>query len=337
MTDEQVLKEMKDSVVSTRIRLARNVVGVPFPKKMTSAQAEFVIGAVKNALGRRFERICVNEVDENFVGSLVERHLISKELMSSSFGSVLIGEDDVVSVMLCEEDHIREQVIMQGFALDNAFELADSIDETIGLSVKFAYNETLGHLTACPTNLGTGMRASVMLFLPALTLTKTMERTVKSLSSYHIAVRGVYGEGSDAHGYFYQISNARTLGQSEYEILDTVKSATVRLLNAEMQAREILYEKNEIKLKNDIFRAYGILRSAYMLSVDEYLRYTAFVKLGAYYGLIGGFSVSELDSLTSAVQPYSLVSVGQLPPETDEAIDIERAKLVREFFGSLID
>ncbi|MBR2989052.1 MAG: ATP--guanido phosphotransferase [Clostridia bacterium] len=340
MTDVQILrivKEMEDSVVSTRIRLARNVVGMPFPKKMTGEQAQILTNAVKRALGRNYDFISVKDTDENILGSLVERHLISKELMTSRFGSVLISNDDTVSIMLCEEDHIREQVIIQGFALDSAFEIADSVDEQIGLGVDFAYSENLGHLTACPTNLGTGMRASVMLFLPALTLTKTFDSAVKSLSGYHITVRGVYGEGSEAHGYFYQISNARTLGQSEYEIIETVKLATAKLLNAEKQAREILYDKKEIKLKNDIFRAYGILRSAFTLGVDEYLRYTAFVKLGVYYGLINGISVPTLDELTSSMQPYSLISVGELPPETDEAIDIERAKQVREFFGSLID
>ncbi|MBQ8881872.1 MAG: ATP--guanido phosphotransferase [Clostridia bacterium] len=333
--NERLFEQMQDSVVSTRIRLARNIHGLPFPQKMTGADATVALNSVYKALGGRYELITVNDTPQVVLGALVERHLISKELLSSPNGAVLLGNDDTVSVMLCEEDHIRLQVILPGFALENAYAVADGVDEIIGMKVKYAYSSALGHLTACPTNVGTGMRASVMLFLPALTLTKTLTRQVNSLVNYHITLRGVYGEGSDALGYFYQVSNAQTLGLSEEETVQNVKKATSILLYAEQNAREIMYEKNEIKIKDEVSRAYGILRSAYTLSADEYLQRSAFVKLGAYYGLLPVTDVPAIDEMITAMQHYNLISSADLPLETDIARDIYRAKQARKFFGDL--
>jgi protein arginine kinase len=329
-------EKLLDSVISTRIRLARNVKGIPFPSKMNARNASIVSDKVYSALGTGYDVYVIKGMDEMEVGALVERHLISKELMNSPFGSVAVDFDETVSVMTGEEDHVRQQVILPGYALEGAYDRANKIDNLISREVEYAFDKKLGYLTACPTNLGTGMRASVMLFLPALTLTDTMKKNVRALSSMNITVRGVYGEGSDALGYVYQISNRCSLGISEYEILTLVSTAVDRLINEEARAREFLIKERASSLKDEIMRAYGIVTNAYMLTTDEVLRYCALVKLGAYYGIVPVADVATIDELVTNVQPYNLVTRYASRLATSEERDICRAEEVRNTFSAIV-
>ncbi|MBR6773338.1 MAG: ATP--guanido phosphotransferase [Clostridia bacterium] len=329
-------EKLLDSVISTRIRLARNVKGIPFPSKMSARHASTVSDKVYSALGSGYEIYTLKGMDEMDIGALVERHLISKELMNSPFGSVAVDTDETVSVMTGEEDHVRQQVILPGYALESAYERANQIDNIISREVEYAFDQKLGYLTACPTNLGTGMRASVMLFLPALTLTDTIKRNVRALSSMNITVRGVYGEGSDALGHVYQISNRCSLGISEYEILTLVSSAVDRLISEEARARDFLIKERESALKDEIMRAYGIVTNAYMLTTDEVLRYCALVKLGAYYGIVPVVDVPTIDELVTKMQPYNLVTRISGRLASAEARDICRAEEVRKVFSTIV-
>ena len=287
-----------NAIVSTRIRLARNVDGLPFPHKLKEAPARQIINGVERALSTvdRFTRFDMSGISQLDGTILLEKHLISPDLLAESpYGSVLINSDETVSVMVNEEDHIREQVILPGLSLDSAYELIDKIDDAIASKVKLAFSPTFGYLTSCATNLGTGMRASVMMFLPALTIRRLMDACINDVARFNMTVRGVYGEGSNAEGYLYQVSNQFTLGVNEKEILDSVASAINHILELEERARQLL-KSDEAELKDKIFRAYGLATNAYKITTEEAMHALAMIRLGAYYGYI---SVNDYDALTA--------------------------------------
>lgn len=327
---------VNDFIISTRIRLARNFSGVPFPSRMTAGQASVIAGKVNEALGDGYKTYSIAALGEVEGGTLVEKHLISKELLSSPLGSVIVSDDEQVSVMLGEEDHVRLQVIKDGLCLDEAYGQANAVDDRIAAAAKYSFDERLGYLTACPTNLGTGMRASVMMFLPALTLTDTLMESINRLRMLNITLRGVYGEGSDALGCIYQVSNQRTLGLTEGEILRLVRTAAMRLCEAEERAREYLIETKETELKDEIMRSVGVAKYAYKLTNNEFIKLSSFIKLGAYYGLVGVTSPSDLTELMTMTQPYGLVSAADRPLSTDEEIDVYRAETVRAALNRII-
>ncbi|MDE7464217.1 MAG: hypothetical protein K2M48_04215 [Clostridiales bacterium] len=207
-----------NTIVSTRIRLARNVDGLPFPHKLKEIPARQITDGVERALSKidRFTRFDMSGISQLDGTILQEKHLISPDLLTESpFGSVLINSDETVSVMVNEEDHIREQVILPGLSLDKAYARIDAIDDAISGSVKLAFSPRFGYLTSCATNLGTGMRASVMMFLPALTIKGLMDACINDVGRLNMTVRGVYGEGSNAEGYLYQVSFLSSLGITE--------------------------------------------------------------------------------------------------------------------------
>ena len=317
------------TLVSTRIRLARNIDGLPFPHKLGEAHARKIIDKVESALAPvdKFSRydICgLTELDGNI---LREKHLISTDLLSDSpYGSVLISADETVSVMVNEEDHVREQVILGGLALDQAYDRINRIDDILAQNVKFAFSQRLGYLTACATNLGTGMRASVMMFLPALTIQHLIDSCINDVSRLNITVRGVYGEGSRAEGYLYQISNQHTLGVTESEILDYVKSAINHIVEAEMRARELL-KRDEPSLKDKIFRAWGIAENAYKLSTGEAMELLSMIRLGAHYGYIDISDADEYQKLVTNCQPANMQLLGGKNISVDDR-DILRARYV---------
>ncbi len=328
---------IKSTVLSTRVRLARNFKGYPFPKRIVKTQADIISKKVISAMGSAYKAYSIKKIGEMESGTLMEKHLISKELLRSSFGSVVVSDDETVGVMINEEDHVRIQVILRGCELYSAYARADVIDDKISEYAEYAFDEKLGYLTACPTNLGTGMRASVMMFLPALTMTDAMGKSIKSLERMNITVRGVYGEGSKAEGYVYQISNKRTLGIKEENICSLVESAMEKLALAEKEAREYLITKKRVDVYDEIMRAYGIASNAYKLSSEELTRYIALIKLGAYYGMLRVKRLSDLDDLITAVQPYTLAAIAtekELGGEDNR--DVFRAKTVREALAATI-
>lgn len=312
------------TIVSTRIRLARNIDGLPFPHRMSELHARKVIdGVSKSVEGMdRFSRFDMNKLQPLDKSILLEKHLISPDLAENSpYGSVLIGSDENVSIMVNEEDHIREQVIMQGLSLDQAYDRVNKIDDALAKNLKFAYSRQFGYLTACATNLGTGMRASVMMFLPALTIQKWLETAIHDVGRLNMTVRGVYGEGSKADGYLYQISNQHTLGVKESEIIDSVRSAINHISEAELAARKVL-KRNEPELKDSIFRAWGIATNAYTMATDEAMRLLAMIKLGEYYGYINVSDPTAFGQLITHIQPANIQFIGgkNMAPEERDAL-----------------
>lgn len=317
---------MDATVISTRIRLARNVDGLPFPHKLKRADALNIIDGVTRALAPldRFVRYDMSGISQLDGAILQEKHLISPDLLTDSpFGAALISSDETVSVMVNEEDHIREQVIMSGLALDNAYDRINGIDDVLSKSIKLAYSPRFGYLTACATNLGTGMRASVMMFLPALTMCNMMDACINDVGRLNMTVRGVYGEGSKADGYLYQISNQRTLGMTEKDILGAVRSAINYVSDAELRARMRL-KADEPALKDKIFRAWGVATNAYKLTTGEAMQILSLIRLGAYYGYIGVKNDIEFQNLITGCQPANMQRLSGKNMSVDER-DIMRA------------
>ncbi len=233
---------MSEAVVSTRIRLARNLRDYPFPIRLPADKAREIADKVEEALKDcdiRFHRIDLDKVSDAIRVAMIERHLVSPDFISAKEGrAVFLSDDNTVSIMVNEEDHIRLQVIKDGFEPDEAYALADKVDNILSKKLNFAFHEQLGYLTQCPTNLGTGMRASVMLHLPALEISGAVYRIGANLSKLGLTMRGLYGESTKPDGAFFQLSNQVTLGISEKAAIDNLRNITTQLITQEMRARE---------------------------------------------------------------------------------------------------
>lgn len=327
--------EHNDIILSTRVRFARNLANYPFPCRLDTAGRKEVCETVRDALadvsGIKLHYIDMNDLSEKQSVALAERHLISPEFTSGGEGrALLLSEDESVSIMLCEEDHIRIQVIKGGLDLEGVFELANKIDDLLDSKLNYAFDERLGYLTQCPTNIGTGMRASVMMHLPALSKCNQTAKLSSTISKLGLTVRGSYGEGTVAKGDIYQISNQVTLGISEKTALDNLKSIAMQIATQERAAGEE-FVKN-VSILDRITRAYGILSSARLLSTDEMLDLFSWVRLGSVYGVID-VDITKLNELTETMQAATLASKNGEFLSSDERDEI-RAKTVREaLFG----
>lgn len=326
---------MSEVVISTRVRLARNLKDYPFPCRLGAQGKEKVIESVRDALingnsaiAGDFKYIKMSNLDQRQSISLVEKRLVSPEFISDAEGrGLLLSSDESLSLMLNEEDHIRLQVIKKGLALEEAYDIADKLDTLLDERLDFAYDEKLGYLTQCPTNLGTGMRASVMLHLPALEKSKAIGRIGGNLSKLGLTIRGAHGEGTEPKGALYQLSNQVTLGISEKAAIENLKNITMQLAAQEEQARKRLC--SSIEIQDTIARSLGILRSALVISHDEALKLLSNVRLGIVSGQITDVAAEQIDELMTAVEPATLsVSLGKSLSPHDR--DIERAKLLRE-------
>lgn len=299
------------TIVSTRIRLARNLEGYPFPSHLKDEkQAKEIIRRISSGLNKLddFMLYYMDDIPESQANFLKENHLISPALIARKHsGAALINEDESISVMINEEDHLREQCIIKGLRLNQAYDKISDIDSKIGMSIKFAYDEQLGYLTACPTNLGTGLRASVMLFLPALTLSGNMREVVRSISRQWLTVRGVYGEGSEAEGYMYQVSNEVTLGYSEEEIITRVDEIVRKICDIEAAERgKLKTGENRLIVKDKCMRAYGVATNCVVLSSSELAHLAADIKLGACLGYIPIADISGIDDIVARMRPYNI-------------------------------
>ncbi len=284
------MEEFENIAISSRIRLARNVDGLKFYTKLDSdIDANYITNAVMKTLENfdAFSYIKLKDLSLNECNSLFEQHLISKELIENKdISGVAISEDEKIIVMINEEDHIREQCIENGFNLYKAYRRLNKIDDQIISSLPIAFDKNLGFITASPSNLGTGMRASVMLFLPALEMQKEMDILFASAKERGLTVRGIYGEGSQAKGSLYQISNQGSLGQSEDEIIDNVSQFIYEIINKEKHAREELLQTQFDELKDKTIRAYGILTNCNILDEDEMMDLLSLVKFGSALGFL---------------------------------------------------
>lgn len=326
---------IESTVVSTRIRLARNVHGYPFPNMIKSrAMAREIVNIVNvslKPLKERFSLYYIDSLSPEEAEKLKENYLVSNALLKNGEYSALIANPDGnISIMINEEDHIREQCFERGLCLEKAYELLLGIDACIGESVVFAKNPRFGYLTSCLTNVGTGMRASVMMFLPALTRRNKIGEVIKRISPQGFILRGGYGEGSGSEGYLYQLSNEFTLGVRESDTLMKVKDTTALICKIEATERMNLKDEDLINLKDSCGRAYGILLNAEILSYPEFLKLISEVKLGVTVGLYAVFEMEKINELIVAMRPSNIVV------QENESKDVFRAACVRRFLKSTV-
>ena len=302
-------------VVTTRIRLARNFADYPFPNRLKNVvQAREIVRLIAAELKHTdtFDQYDMNIPPER-AAFLKERNLISRDLIENRrISAAFISRDESISVMVNEEDHVREQYFLREYNLEKVYERISGIDDIISESIPFAYDKELGYLTACPTNLGTGLRASVMLFLPALSRKDLMREIMPSLYELGLTVRGSYGEGSGAEGELFQISNELTLGLSEEEILRSVKDAVEKIVEFELREREQMLLDDERGLRDKVLRSYGILTNCATMEEGEFMQRMADVKLGVATKILHG-NMSDLDNLVVAMRPANINRLNGAP------------------------
>lgn len=319
-----------DVVISTRVRLARNLKDYPFPNRLTPTQGAEVEKKIKKAIlesnsyiAEDFVFLPINQLTEIEKISLVERHLVSTEFITSNLANgVIINKSQDISIMINEEDHIRVQVLKEGLELDEVFRIADRVDTLISESLDIAFDHKLGYLTQCPTNLGTGLRASVTMHLPALHDSGAIPRITTTLSKLGIVIRGTYGEGSSVVGAMYQISNQITMGLSELEAIENLKAIVIQLIEQERNARKSLVEN--LLIEDKISRATGILKSAKILSFSEFLELISLLRFGISAEILSGISLQEINSLVYKVQPATIINI------ESKNTDVLRSEIVRE-------
>ncbi len=320
-----------DVVISTRVRLARNLTGVPFPASMNPEQKQSVVEAVCAALQpveETFQLADMGKLSPRDALSLVERHLISPEFARSGAGSaLLLTEDEGTALMVNEEDHLRLQVMRPGLDLDGAYEQADRLDTVLDETLHFAFDQRLGYLTQCPTNLGTGMRASLMLHLPALQERGAIQQLAVTVSKLGLTIRGMYGEGTKPQGAIYQLSNQVTLGISEREAIDNLKGIAAQIIREERAGRE--QWKQNPHFEDMVWRSLGLLRTARLLTGDEFMALMSNLRVGVAMGVIPGIPLETAGALINDVQPATLMAAAGRDMEPAER-DALRARIVRE-------
>ena len=301
-----------DIVISSRVRLARNIAGYPFLSRANLKQRREIESLLRKTIIERKIAQDVSYVNLNQATAidklfLVERHLISKEhAEGEGERGVAFGKSETVSLMINEEDHLRIQVIRSGFELKKTWDTIDEIDNILGESLNFAFSSRFGFLTACPTNVGTGMRVSVMLHLPALGMTKHIEKVFNAVGKLGLVVRGLYGEGTKVSGDLYQISNQFALGKSEKEILSIIESVIPRITSYERMARKALVMESKDQLEDRIWRSYGMLKAARMITSEEILQLLSQVRMGVNIGLIDDIEMQTLNELFVLTLPAHL-------------------------------
>ena len=322
-------------VLSSRVRLARNVKGMPFPgwaKKPDRIKAlELVRPAVESLpqMGDSFSESMDNltVLDKNI---LVERHLISREHAAKNAGSGLVlNREESLCVMINEEDHLRMQALRPGLQLRQAWHAIDQVDSKLEKKMEFAFTPTMGYLTACPTNVGTGIRVSAMLHLPGLVLAEQINQIIQAVNKLGLAVRGLYGEGTEALGNVFQVSNQMTLGETENDIVERLNKVLAQIIEHEENARSMLLEKKPKTVYNHIGRAYGILANAHSISSKETLNLLSLMRLGVDLGLFADLDRWQVDELFITTQPAHLQKVHSEKLSAEER-DLFRADMLRE-------
>ena len=328
---EHRTNEARDVVFSTRIRFARNCKEYPFAAKLDRTSAAEIIEKVTRAAGDDYIVTDMQPLSAAEAARLVERHRVSREFLSVTVPHILLEhKTDNVAIMVCEEDHIRLQSFAVGFDLQGAYRAATAAEAALSAKLHFAFDEKLGYLTHCPTNLGTGMRASVMLFLPALTRTGRLGRLMGELQNLGMTVRGMYGEGTDASGALYQISNRQTLGVREEALLEKLTTVVERLITLEREAREALLRADKNALADAAGRAYGICRYATEMSSGEFLKHYTDLRLGVALGLFDGVSLAVLDALLFDTMPASIALWAKTQTDSPRLRDTARAEKLRK-------
>ncbi|MFH1380857.1 MAG: protein arginine kinase [Candidatus Omnitrophota bacterium] len=324
-----------DIVISSRIRLARNIDGFSFFNWAKPDGKEKLLETIKNALSKSkflkefnfFRMKDLTEIDRQF---LVERHLVSPEHGSDpEYKALAIDDKEIVSIMINEEDHLRIQVLQSGLNIVEAWRIADEIDNDLSKKLPYAFTQKLGYLTACPTNTGTGLRASIMVHLPALVMTNQIGKVYQAISKLGLTIRGFYGEGTEAIGNFFQVSNQVTLGRAEIDLIDKIGSIIDKIVKREETTRFALFDRNRNELNDQIWRAQGILQSARIITSSETIKLLSAIRLGVDLGIIKGIDKAQINDLLILIQPAHLQKKeGKLL--TANQRDGKRAELIRE-------
>ena len=330
--------ESANIVMSSRIRLARNLAATPFPNKAGKKELEDIFATIEEAMkaGDYFKKslfLKISDLDNVDKQFLIERHLMSHEHATNPTGkALLVSEEEILSIMINEEDHLRIQVMQSGLNLNDTFKIATTIDDALSQKLDFAYSLHWGYLTACPTNTGTAMRGSVMLHLPALVMTKQINKVLAAVSKLNFASRGFYGEGTQASGNFYQISNQVSLGHSEEDVIQNINGLIRQIIEQEEQARQALILQNRPMLEDKIFRSYGILRNAHIISSQETVELLSMVRLGVDLNILKDVNQKDVNDLFIMIQPAHLQKLEGKKLSASER-DVKRANLIRQKIG----
>ena len=324
-------------ILSTRIRLARNLERYPFRETISGSQQELVMEEIVEAFEsttndiRQFVRLA--DLPETDLTVLLERHLVSREMVKFREASgLLVGDGGRLALLINEEDHVRIQALTPGLQIETSWQIASRTDETLRSRLRFAYHHRFGFLTSCPTNTGTGLRASVLAHLPALVLTREIAKVLQGLAQIGLTFRGLYGEGSDVIGNYFQISNQTTLGKSEDELVDHLGQITRQVIEYEENARQVLVRDALDEIEDKVWRAYGLMTCARSLSFDEMMNLLSAVRLGVSMKLLPRIGVSTLNQLLLWTQIAHLEKRAGRKLDKRER-EIERASLVREMLA----
>ena len=322
----------KDIVISSRVRLARNIEQMKLPQQMNQEEGMQVVDRVKQAIlkDNNYELYNIKDLTETQRKLFVENHLISPDLLKRpNISSFLLRQDEKVTVMINEEDHIRIQALFSGLNLDESFKICNEVDDLIEETLDYSFDEQFGYMTSCPTNTGTGLRASVMVHLPSLVLTGNINGILQAVTQLGLAVRGLYGEGSGSLGNIFQISNQITLGETEEEIIAKLKGIVTQIIARERQSRKLLLNTKKIKTEDRIYRSLGVLQNARILSSKEAMNLLSDVRMGVGMDILEDIDMNTLDNLIIDIQPANISKDFEEQLDSSER-DIKRAEILRE-------
>lgn len=324
----QKIAKDSDVVVSTRIRYARNISGYSFTNLLKKEELEQIINIVTKYIDKeKYQIFNMKNMDLITQDSLREKYYISKELVGNKNSAIVMNQDNSLVCMINEEDHLRIQSFEAGFEIENCYRRLKEFSDELEKYISFSQSEKYGYLTSCPTNVGSAMRVSMMLHLPGLKKTGTLSQVLEQVSSMGFSVRGVYGENSDTIGNMYQISNRKTLGVTDQEILDSLKMIIISVIEAERKAREVL--KNNISFEDEIYRSYGILKNARKLNLKEAMKLLSNVRVGVSMGFFKDITLDKVQALMIEIQSNTLKLL--LKEDFDDVEEpILRARYIRK-------
>ncbi|MBP7651995.1 protein arginine kinase [Candidatus Dependentiae bacterium] len=325
-----------DIVLSCRIRLARNIDKIKFPEYMNENESSEVKSDLKNVIN-----LCPSLVSPEFYEMseltpaerliLIERHLISKQLANKKEGMLILQNDERLSIMINEEDHLRIQSIDSGLRLFENWEIINKLDQQLETQINYAFSNEFGYLTACPTNVGTGMRCSILVHLPGIIMINQLNKINSAIEKLGLTIRGYYGEGTESIGNFFQISNQITIGKTEEKIIEKIDNIARQIVEHEKNARRILMQESKVRVEDQIFRAYGILKNARIISSNETMALLSMIRLGVDLEIIKNISIKTINEILVYLQPGHLQKLF-LKDLNAEKRDIKRAEMIREKF-----
>lgn len=317
-----------DVVISTRLRFARTIDGFKFPNIMKKEEKQALLNKINSSIDKKkYDFLKIDDIDETTLGSLVEEHLISKELLNLTDSAIIMNKDSSIVAMVNEEDHLRIQAFGSGFDIDKCYNNLCEFTDSLENNIKFAINDKYGYITACPSNVGAAMRVSVMLHLPALAKLGLLSKIIDEATSMGLSVRGLYGENTSGYGHIYQISNRQTLGLCDRDIINKTKAIVTAIISQERKARNVLKE-NSIHLSDEIYRALGVLKNARIMSDDEAFKLLSKVRLGVSMEIVDGVSLEKIQSLMINTKENTLKTVLKEDLSREEE-DIKRAEYIR--------